>query len=112
MPRSIISQRSERPSMTTQAPHSAPYTPRTPAQKHTAARQSQSTGRLGGMLILLLFLGAPALLVGLVLYGFVSSNRRTYIELKQTQITRWRYAILLLGMLVGMIVVGLTYKII
>lgn len=67
-------------------------------------------GRLGGMLILLFFLGAPAFVAGLVLYGLVAGNRRTYIELKQTQVTRRRYAILLLGMLVGMIMLGLTYK--
>ena len=40
---------------------------------------------MGGMLILLLFLGAPAFVAGLVLYGFVAGNRRTYIEQKQTQ---------------------------
>ena len=56
--------------MTTHAPRPAHMTPQTPAQKHTAARQSQSMGRLGGMLILLLFLGAPAFVAGLVLYGF------------------------------------------
>ena len=67
---------------------------------------------LGGMLILLLFLGAPAFVAGLILYGLVASNRRTYIELKQTQVTRRRYAILLLGMLVGGAVVGLEYTII
>lgn len=65
---------------------------------------------LGGMLILLIFLGAPAFVAGLILYGLVAGNRRTYIELKQTQITRRRYAILLLGMLVGAAVVGLEYK--
>lgn len=64
------------------------------------------------MLILLVFLGAPALIAGLILYGFVAGNRRTFIEQKQTQITRRRYAILLLGMLVGAAVVGLKYTII
>lgn len=104
--------RSNSPRMTSQAPRSAHMTPQTPAQKHTAARQSQSMGRLGGMLILLLFLGAPAFVVGLVLYGLVAGNRRRYIELKQTHITRRRYAVLLLGMLVGMVAVGLMYKVI
>ena len=65
--------------------------------------------RLGGMFILLVFLGAPALLVGLLLYGFVAMNRRVYLETRQTGIARRRYTILLLGMLVGAVVVGLGY---
>jgi len=56
--------------------------------------------------------GAPAFIIGLVLYGLVAGNRRTYIELKQTRVTRRRYAILLLGMLLGVAVVGLEYKVI
>jgi hypothetical protein len=64
------------------------------------------------MLILQFFLGVPALALGLILYGFVAANRRSYIEQKQTQITRRRYAIVLLSMLVGAAVVGLEYKVI
>jgi len=98
--------------MMIQAHNQAPQLPRTPAQNHAAARQSQSMARLGGVFILLIFLGAPALIVGMILYGFVAGNRRTYIESRQTQITRWRYAMLLLGMLVGMTVVGLEYRVV
>lgn len=72
-------------------------TPRTPAQKHAAARQSQAMGRFGGVLILLTVLGVPALFVGLILYGMARRSRR-------------RYAIVLLGMLVGMTVIGLSYR--
>src|SRR5205823_3607793 len=72
--------------------------PKTPEQKHAAARQSQVMGRFGGLLILLVFLGIPALAVGLMLYSMACRNRR-------------RYAILLLGMLVGMALVGLSYRI-
>src|SRR5881275_940202 len=96
--------------MTTQAPSPAPQVPRTPAQKHAAARQSQSMGRFGGGLILLVALGLPALIVGLILYGFVAAKRREYARAGQPNITRRRYAILLLGVLVGMIVVGLGYQ--
>jgi hypothetical protein len=68
--------------------------------------------RLGGMLILLIALGAPAFVVGVILYGFVAANRRGHLEAGQSQVVRWRYAILLLGMLVGMAVVGLGYPVI
>jgi hypothetical protein len=94
--------------MTTQT--SRPYASRTPAQKHAAARQSQALSRLGGMLILLLALGAPAFVVGVILYAFVAANRRSHLEAAQTQIVRRRYAIVLLGMLVGMAVIWLGYK--
>jgi hypothetical protein len=70
--------------------------PKTPEQRHAAARQSQAMGRFGGVLVLLVFLGIPALVVGLILYGMAHRDRR-------------RYAILLLGMLVGMALVGLSY---
>jgi len=76
----------------------ATSTPKTPEQKHAAARQSQTMGRFGGMLILMLFLGLPALAVGMILYGMTTRNRR-------------RYAILLVGMLLGMVVVGLSYRV-
>lgn len=73
-------------------------TPKTPEQKHAAARQSQTMGRFGGVLILLVFLGLPTLVVGMILYGMTTRNRR-------------RYAILLIGMLLGMAVVGLSYPV-
>jgi hypothetical protein len=76
----------------------ATSTPKTPEQKHTAARQSQTMGRFGGVLILMLFLGLPALAVGIVLYGMARRNTR-------------RYTILLIGMLLGMAVVGLSYPV-
>jgi hypothetical protein len=56
-------------------------------------------GRFGGVLILLLFLGLPSLAVGMILYGMTARNRR-------------RYAILLIGMLLGMVVVGLSYPVV
>jgi hypothetical protein len=48
-----------------------PSMPKTPEQKHAAARQSQALGRFGGILVLLIFLGLPALgmLVGMALVG-------------------------------------------
>ena len=73
--------------------------PKTPEQKHAAARQSQAMGRFGGVLILLVFLGLPALTVGTILYALIQRNRR-------------RYAMVLIGMLVGMAVVGLGYRIV
>jgi hypothetical protein len=82
-----------------QTPATVSPTPKTPEQKHAAARQSQAMGRFGGVLILLVFLGAPVLFVGLLLYRMVQRNKR-------------RYAIVLLGMLIGMAVVGLAYPIV
>jgi hypothetical protein len=76
----------------------ATSTPKTPEQKHAAARQSQTMGRFGGVLILMLFLGLPTLAVGMILYGMTTRDRR-------------RYAILLIGMLLGMAVVGLSYPV-
>jgi hypothetical protein len=55
--------------------------------------------RFGGVLILLLFLGVPTLTVGTILYSMTTRDRR-------------RYAILLIGMLVGMAVVGLSYPVV
>jgi len=75
----------------------ATSTPKTPEQKHAAARQSQTMGRVGGVLILMLFLGLPTLAVGMILYAMTTRDRR-------------RYAILLIGMLIGMAVVGLSYR--
>ena len=69
--------------------------PKTPEQKHAAARQSQAMGRFGGVLILLVFLGLPALTVGTILYALIQRNRR-------------RYAMVLIGMLVGMAIAGLS----
>src|SRR6266545_4519238 len=71
--------------------------PKTPAQKHAQARQAQAMSRLGGVLVLLFVLGIPAVFVGLLLYGLVRKSRR-------------RLAILALGMLVGMAVVGFGYR--
>ena len=68
--------------------------------------------RLGGMLILLGVFGAPAFVVGLLLYGFVAANRRGHLEAAQMQIPRRRYALVSIGMLVGMAVVGLGYPIV
>lgn len=76
----------------------ATSTPKTPEQKHAAARQSQILGWFGGVLILLLFLELPALVVGIVLYPLAQQNRR-------------RYAILLIGMLIGMAIVGVSYRV-
>jgi hypothetical protein len=49
------------------------------------------------VLVLLLFLGVPTVLAGLVLCGFVCKNRR-------------RLGILALGMFAGLVVVGLGYR--
>jgi hypothetical protein len=76
----------------TQAP-----TLQTPAQKHEAARQAQALSRLGGMLVLLVFLGVPAVLAGFVLFGFVQKNRR-------------RLGMVAAGMLIGLVIVGLGYR--
>ncbi len=73
------------------------HIPKTPAQKHAQARQAQAMSRLGGVLILLVFLGIPVVFVGLLLYGFVRKSRR-------------RLGILALGMLVGLAVVGFGYR--
>ncbi len=73
-------------------------TPKTPEQKHAAARQSKSMGRFGGILVLLVFLELPALVVGAVIYGMAQRSRR-------------RYAIVLIGMLVGMALVGLSERV-
>lgn len=70
---------------------------KTPAQKHAQARQAQAISRLGGVLILLVFLGIPSVVVGLLLYGLVRKSRR-------------RLGILALGMLVGLAVVGFGYR--
>jgi hypothetical protein len=83
--------------MSVNAPPTVSRTPRTPEQKHAAARHSQAMGRFGGVLILLVFLGIPALFVGFILYGMARRNRR-------------RYAIVLLGMLVGMVIIALSYR--
>jgi hypothetical protein len=71
--------------------------PKTPAEKHAQARQAQAMSRLGGVLLLLVFLGIPAVAAALLLYGLARKNRR-------------RLGIVALGMLVGLVVVGLGYR--
>src|SRR6266545_1569461 len=71
--------------------------PKAPAHKHAQARQAQALSRLGGVLVLFLFLGIPTVFVGLLLYGFVRKSRR-------------RLGFLALGMLVGLAVVGFGYR--
>jgi hypothetical protein len=73
------------------------HIPKTPAQKHAQARQAQAMSRLGGVLILLIFLGIPTVFVGLLLYSLVRKSRR-------------RLGILTLGMLVGLTVAGFGYR--
>ncbi len=73
------------------------HIPKTPAQKHAQARQAQAMSRLGGVLILLVFLGIPVVFVGLLLYSLVRKSRR-------------RLAILAPAMLIGLVVVGFGYR--
>src|SRR4051812_45949292 len=71
---------------------------KTPAEKHAQARQAQSLSRVGGVLVLLVLLGVPAVAAALLLYALARKNRR-------------RLGIVALGMLVGLLVVGLGYRV-
>src|SRR5690349_13304625 len=70
---------------------------KTPAEKHAQARQAQAMSRLGGIVVLLVFLGVPTVAAAVLLYGLGRKNRR-------------RLGIVALGMLVGLLVVGLGYR--
>jgi hypothetical protein len=70
---------------------------KTPAEKHAQARQAQAMSRLGGIVVLLLFLGVPTVGAALLLYGLARKSRR-------------RLGIVALGMLIGLLVVGLGYR--
>src|SRR4029079_1677818 len=70
---------------------------KTPSEKHAQARQAQAMSRLGGVLVLLLFLGVPTVAAALLLYGLAEDHLR-------------RLGSLGLGMLAGLVVVGLGYR--
>lgn len=72
---------------------------RTPAEKQASARQQQALNRIGGVFVFALLAGVPAAATGLLLYSMARRNRR-------------HLQFLLLGMLVGLVLVGLSYKLI